>query len=66
VTVDGGSLARFLLLAFPLGAVTAGVVTRPAAARRWWFAAVVVLMLSMQVLWVRQMWHTNPMGDWPP
>ena len=41
VVEPGSSLARFLLLAFPLGAVTAGVVTRPAAARRWWFGAVV-------------------------
>ena len=47
-------------------AVTAGVVTRPPAARRWWFGAVVVLMLALQVLWVRQMWHANPVADWPP
>ncbi|GEL98019.1 hypothetical protein [Cellulomonas terrae] len=66
VVEPGSSLARFLLLAFPLAAVTAGVVTRPPAARRWWFAAVVVLMLSLQVLWVRQMWHANPVADWPP
>lgn len=66
VVEPGSSLARFLLLAFPLAAVTAGVVTRPPVARRWWFAAVVVLMLSLQVLWVRQMWHANPVADWPP
>jgi hypothetical protein len=66
VVEPGSSLARFLLLAFPLGAVTAGVVTRPAAARRWWFGAVLVLMLGLQVLWVRQMWHANPVADWPP
>ncbi|WP_315098032.1 hypothetical protein [uncultured Cellulomonas sp.] len=66
VVEPGSSLARFLLLAFPLGAVTAGAVTRPAAARRWWFGAVVVLMLGLQVLWIRQMWHTNPVADWPP
>ena len=66
VVEPGSSLARFLLLAFPLGAVTAGVVTRPAAARRWWFGAVVLLMLGLQVLWVRQMWHANPVADWPP
>lgn len=66
VVEPGSSLARFLLLAFPLGAVTAGVVTRPPVARRWWFGAVVVLMLSLQVLWVRQMWHANPVADWPP
>jgi hypothetical protein len=42
------------------------VVTRPPAARRLWFGAVVVLMLGLQVLWVRQMWHANPVADWPP
>ena len=66
VVEPGSSLARFLLLAFPLGAVTAGVVTRPPAARRWWLGAVVVLMLGLQVLWVRQMWQANPVADWPP
>ena len=66
VVEPGSSLARFLLLAFPLAAVTAGVVTRPPVARRWWFGAVVVLMLGLQVLWVRQMWHANPVADWPP
>jgi hypothetical protein len=66
VVEPGSSLARFLLLAFPLGAVTAGVVTRPPPARRWWFGAVVVLMLGLQVLWVRQMWQANPVADWPP
>lgn len=66
VIEPGSSLARFLLLAFPLGAVTAGVVTRPTGARRAWFAAVLVLMLGLQVLWVRQMWEFNPGGDWPP
>ena len=29
-------------------------------------ARVVVLMLGLQVLWVRQMWHANPVADWPP
>ncbi|QGQ20068.1 hypothetical protein GC089_13700 [Cellulomonas sp. JZ18] len=66
VIEPGSSLARFLLLAFPLGAVTAGAVTRPAWARRAWFTAVLVLMLGLQVLWVRQMWEFNPGGDWPP
>ncbi|MEZ0449831.1 hypothetical protein [Cellulomonas sp. ICMP 17802] len=66
VVEPGSSLARFLLLAFPLGAVTAGVVTRPPAGRRWWFGAVVVVMLGLQVLWVRQMWQANPVADWPP
>ncbi|WP_190278767.1 hypothetical protein [Cellulomonas sp. B6] len=66
VIEPGSSLARFLLLAFPLAAVTAGVVTRPAWARRLWFGAVLVLMLGLQVLWIRQMWEFNPHGDWPP
>ena len=66
VVEPGSSLARFLILAFPLGAVTAGVVTRPTAARRWWFVLVVALMFGLQVLWVRQMWHANAGPDWPP
>lgn len=66
VVEPGSSLARFLLLAFPLAAVTAGVVTRPPAGRRWWFGVIVVLMLGLQVLWVRQMWQANPVADWPP
>lgn len=66
VIEPGSSLARFLLLAFPLGAATAGVVPRPAWARRVWFGAVLVLMLGLQVLWIRQMWEFNPHGDWPP
>jgi len=66
VVEPGSSLARFLLLAFPLGAVTAGVVTAPTRARRWWFACVVVLLFGLQVLWVRQMWQANDGPDWPP
>jgi hypothetical protein len=66
VVEPGSSLARFLILAFPLGAVTAGVVTRPTAARRWWFVLVVALMFGLQVLWVRQMWHASAGPDWPP
>ncbi len=66
VIEPGSSLARFLLLAFPLGAVTAGAVTRPARARRAWFVGVLVLMLGLQALWIRQMWEFNPGGDWPP
>lgn len=60
------SLARFLLLAFPLGAVTAGVVTRPAAARRAWLAGVLVLMLALQVVWVWNLWRLTPPSGWPP
>ncbi|WP_231496032.1 hypothetical protein [Cellulomonas sp. HZM] len=60
------SIARFLLLAFPLGAVTAGVVTRPARARRLWFALVVVAMLGLQVVWVWDMWRLQGPTGWPP
>ncbi|MBT0992789.1 hypothetical protein KIN34_00595 [Cellulomonas sp. DKR-3] len=60
----GSSLARFLVLAFPLGAVTAGVVTRPPAARRAWFAGVVLLMLVLQAVWVWRFWRLT--SGWPP
>jgi hypothetical protein len=60
----GSSLARFLLLAFPLGAVTAGVVTRPAGARRAWFAGVLLLMLVLQAVWVWRFWRLT--SGWPP
>ncbi|ADG73908.1 putative integral membrane protein [Cellulomonas flavigena DSM 20109] len=66
VIEPGSSLARFLLLAFPLAAATVGVVRRPTWARRLWFGAILLLMLGLQVLWVRQMWEFNPHGDWPP
>ncbi|GEL95696.1 hypothetical protein [Cellulomonas composti] len=62
----GSSLARFLLLAFPLGAVAAGVVTRPAAARRAWFGGVLTLMLVLQAVWVWQIWRLRPGSGWPP
>lgn len=65
VVEPGSSLARFLLLAFPLGAATAGVVTAPGR-RRWWLAAIALLMLGLQVLWIRQIWLFAPTGDWPP
>lgn len=60
----GSSLARFLVLAYPLGAVTAGVVTRPAGARRAWFVGVVVLMLVLQAVWVWRFWRLT--SGWPP
>ncbi|OZB50275.1 MAG: hypothetical protein B7X40_02880 [Cellulomonas sp. 14-74-6] len=66
VIEPGSSLARFLLLAFPMGAVTAGLVTRPERARRIAFWAVLALMVGLQVLWIRTMWLFNPHGDWPP
>ncbi|MDM7830813.1 hypothetical protein [Cellulomonas edaphi] len=60
------SLARFLLLAFPLGAVTAGVVTRPARARRLWLALVLLAMLYLQAVWVWDMWRLAGPTGWPP
>lgn len=60
----GSSLARFLVLAFPAGAITAGVVRRPTAARWAWFAAVVVLMLVLQAVWVWRFWRLT--SGWPP
>ena len=60
------SLARFMLLAFPLGAVTAGVVTRPARARRVWFAVVVLAMLYLQLVWVWDMWRIEGPTGWSP
>ncbi len=62
----GSSLARFLLLAYPLGAATAGVVTAPRRARRAWTAAVTVLMLALQVVWVWRIWRLVPPSGWPP
>jgi len=60
----GSSLARFLVLAFPAGAITAGVVRRPGAARWVWFAGVVVLMLMLQAVWVWRFWRLT--SGWPP
>ncbi len=60
----GSSLARFLVLAFPMGAITAGVVRRPPSARRVWFAGVLVLMLVLQAVWVWQLWRLE--SGWPP
>ncbi|HEY0215228.1 MAG TPA: hypothetical protein VGC57_02420 [Cellulomonas sp.] len=62
----GSSLARFLILAFPLGAATAGVVTAPARARRAWWSAVVLVMLGLQVVWVWRIWQFVPPSGWPP
>ncbi|HEY0120007.1 MAG TPA: hypothetical protein VGC04_14625 [Cellulomonas sp.] len=66
VVEPGSSVARFLILAFPLGAATAGAVGRTRRGRAAWLAFVMVLMLGLQVLWVRQIWLFNPHGDWPP
>lgn len=66
VAEPGSSLARFLLLAFPLGAASVGIVTSSPRARRRWLAVLLLAMLALQVLWVRQIWLFNPHGDWPP
>ncbi|MCB7136511.1 hypothetical protein [Cellulosimicrobium marinum] len=57
----GTSLVRFLLLAFPLAAVTVGW-TRS----RWWVAAVCVVFLAGQVWWVHELWRLVPPSGWPP
>ena len=66
VVEPGSSVARFLVLAFPLGAAAAGAVGRTRRGRAAWLAFLVLLMLGLQVLWVRQIWLFNPHGDWPP
>ncbi|WP_169164705.1 hypothetical protein [Cellulomonas taurus] len=62
----GSSLARFLLLAFPLGAATVGVLSRPRWAARVWTGAVVVVMLGLQLVWLWQIWRFVPPSGWPP
>lgn len=62
----GSSLARFLLLSFPLGAVTAGLVTRPPWRRRLWFGLVAVLMAGLQIVWIYNTWRLTPPSGWPP
>lgn len=62
----GSSLARFLLLAFPLGAATAGVLPRPRWAARAWTWLLVVVMLGLQVVWLWQIWRFVPPSGWPP
>ncbi|MFD6093174.1 hypothetical protein ACFWGN_13720 [Oerskovia sp. NPDC060338] len=55
------SLVRFLLLAFPLGAVTLGW-TRS----RWWFWGCVVACVAGQAWWVWGLWRLTPPSGWPP
>lgn len=66
VIEPGTSLGRFLLLAFPLGAVTAGMVRAPVARRRDWMVAIVVGMAFLQVGWVWALWRLTPPSGWPP
>ncbi|MFB8227767.1 hypothetical protein [Cellulosimicrobium sp. NPDC055967] len=57
----GTSLVRFLLLAFPLVAVTAGWTrSRP------WLAAATVAGVAGQVWWVWSLWRLVPPSGWPP
>ncbi|QJW37316.1 hypothetical protein [Cellulosimicrobium protaetiae] len=57
----GTSLVRFLLLAFPLAAVTVGW-TRS----RLWLAAVTVVCVAGQAWWVWELWRLVPPSGWPP
>ena len=66
VIEPGTSLARFLLLAFPLGAVTAGMVRTPASRRRGWLLVVLAGMALFQVGWVWALWRLTPPSGWPP
>jgi len=54
------SLLRFLMLAFPLGAVTVGLVTKPHRRAARWFALVVVCSLVLQAGWVWAIWRYPP------
>lgn len=57
----GTSLPRYLLLAFPLGTLTAAV-SRSRAFR----LAVTVAFVAGQVVWVVWLWRFVPPSDWPP
>ncbi|WP_255371830.1 hypothetical protein [Cellulosimicrobium sp. CUA-896] len=57
----GTSLVRFLLLAFPLGAVTVGW-TRSRA----WLAGVALVCVAGQAWWVWELWRLVPPSGWPP
>lgn len=64
VIEPGTSIFRFLLLAFPMAAVTAGL---PSARwRRPVLLVVVVVMAGLQVLWTYQLWRLVPPSGWPP
>jgi len=55
------SLARYLLLLFPLGTMLAAT-SRSSAYRR----AVALAFLAGQVVWVAWLWRFVPPADWPP
>ncbi|MEV7973234.1 hypothetical protein [Cellulomonas sp. NPDC089187] len=62
----GSSLARFLLLAFPLGTATVGIVSGPRWAARLWTGLLTLTMLVLQVVWLWQIWRFVPPSGWPP
>lgn len=64
VIEPGTSVFRFLLLAFPMAAITAGL--PPARWRRPVLLVVVVVMAGLQVLWTYQLWRLVPPSGWPP
>ena len=66
VVEPGTSLVRFGLLAFPVAAVVAGAVRRPAAARRGWLLLVLVVCAGLQVAWTGSLWRLTPPSGWPP
>ncbi len=55
------STFRFLLLAFPLGMATVGLVRR-----RWWLVAVALAFAAGQVVWVISLWQLTTPTGWPP
>jgi len=55
------SIVRFLLLAFPLAAVTVGW-TRS----RWWFWGCVAAGVAGQAWWIWSLWRLTPPSGWPP
>lgn len=61
----GSSLARFLLLAFPVAAGLAGIALR-ARHRLLGLAAIVVLGVAGQIAWVTLLWRLVPPAGWPP
>ena len=64
VIEPGTSLFRFLLLAFPMAGVTAGLV--PPRWRRAWLVVVVVTMAALQIVWTVQLWRLLPPSGWAP
>lgn len=61
----GTSLARFLLLAFPVAAGVAGLALR-ARHRLLGLAVLVVLGVAGQIAWVALIWRLVPPSGWPP